>query len=137
THTAPDALFAINTYFWLPGGPHGTDAGYWIPYFTGRQTTASMMLFTSSGTRAYRAEIVAKSQAAERLENDPTAVVELQTLGVDYIYIGQRGDFASIGLKAETLREFDGLEEVYARDGVSIFHLTNPAPTSVIDEQVP
>ena len=27
-----DAAFAVNTYNWL-GTPHGTDAGYWIPYF--------------------------------------------------------------------------------------------------------
>ena len=52
-HTEPDALFAVNTYFWLPHHPHGTDAGYWIPYFTGRQMTAAVMLL-SGATPEYK-----------------------------------------------------------------------------------
>jgi hypothetical protein len=45
-NTPEDAVFAVNTYFWLPRAPHGTDAGYWIPYFTGRKTTAGVMLLS-------------------------------------------------------------------------------------------
>ncbi|MEZ4834263.1 MAG: hypothetical protein R2873_20145 [Caldilineaceae bacterium] len=57
SHTEDDALFAVNTYFWTPRAPHGTDAGYWIPYFTGRPTTASVMLL-SLADKGYQADVV-------------------------------------------------------------------------------
>ncbi len=118
----PDALFAVNTTFWLPRAPHGTDAGYWIPYFTGRSTTASAMLL-AQGQPSYVDEIVTLSHAEERLENDPAALEELRALGVDYIYIGARGDFSGPGLEAATLREEPGVSVVYEQAGVTILAL--------------
>lgn len=125
-NTEPDALFAVNTYFWLPGAPHGTDAGYWIPYFTGRSTTASVMIFSSLARRDYRTEVIAASQQVRQLETDPAAIAQLAELGVDYIFIGQIGNFASSGLKSEILRGQDRVEEVFSLKGVSIFHLKYP-----------
>ena len=121
-YTPPDALFAVNTTFWLPRAPHGTDAGYWIPYFTGRSTTASAMLL-AQGQPNYVDEIVTLSHAEERLENDPAALEELRALGVDYIYIGARGDFSGPGLEAATLREEPGVRVVYEQAGVTILAL--------------
>ena len=73
SNTEADATFAVNTYFWLPHHPHGTDAGYWIPYFTGRQMTAAVMVM-SQATLAYKSRVVEMSEAAERLESESMAV---------------------------------------------------------------
>lgn len=124
-NTPEDATFAVNTYFWLPRAPHGTDAGYWIPYFTGRKTTAGSML-NSLGTGRYVSQIVEMSAAVEKLETDHAALAELDALGVDYLYIGQRGDFSGPGLDAATLSQVEGAIPVYQEDGVSIFRLESP-----------
>ncbi len=117
-----DALFAVNTYFWLPKAPHGTDAGYWIPYFTGRQTTASVMLF-SLGAKTYMSKIVELSQAVENLEIENRYLDRLREMGVDYIYIGKNGDFSGSGLNAQRLSEKNEAELVYQNDGIFIFRL--------------
>lgn len=121
-NTPRDALFAVNTTFWLPRAPHGTDAGYWIPYFTGRQTTAGVMLL-SEASPDYQSSIVEMSRAEERLETDNSALGDLHKLGVDYVYIGQRGDFAGPGLNTARLKQAPGVIAVYERDGVSILQI--------------
>ena len=124
-NTPADALFAVNTYFWLPRAPHGTDAGYWIPYFTGRQTTAGVMLL-SLGTLDYRNSIVRMSRAVEQLEVDNSSLAELQALGVDYLYIGRKGDFSGPGLDAARLNQAEDVTLLYQKDGVSIFQINPP-----------
>jgi hypothetical protein len=119
-NTSEDSLFAVNTYFWLPGAPHGTDAGYWIPYFANRQTTASVMLF-SLGAKTYISNIVEMSQIVENLEIDNRYLDRLCEMGVDYIYIGKKGDFSNSGLSAEQLSGESEL--VYKDDGVFIFRI--------------
>jgi hypothetical protein len=121
-NTPPDALFAVNTHFWLPLMPHGTDAGYWIPYFTGRQITAGVMLL-SQGTWEYGSGVVETSRAVERLEVDNAALAELRSMGVDYVYIGQRGDFAGSGLNAGQLSQAGDVKLLYQNAGVSIFQI--------------
>lgn len=119
-NTPPDAYFAVNTYFWLSTAPHGTDAGYWIPYLTGRQTTAGMMN-SLHGTEEHWRGVVAMSAAAKQVESDPAGVEALRALGVDYIYIGRKGNFQPPGLNAEILKQIASLRLVYERDGVAIF----------------
>jgi hypothetical protein len=121
-NTPPDALFAVNTYFWLPRAPHGTDAGYWIPYFTGRQTTAGVMLL-SLGTKDYRDGVVKMSQAAEQLEVDNTVLAELQALGVDYVYVGRKGDFSGPGLNVTQLAQAQNVSVLYQNGKVSILQI--------------
>jgi hypothetical protein len=121
-NTPPDALFAVNTYFWLPNGPHGTDGGYWIPYFTGRQTTVGTMI-NNLGGGEYLGEIVEMSHAVEQLEIDNTSLSDLQAMGVDYVYIGRGGDFSGPGLNATQLKETEGVSLLYQEDGVFIFQI--------------
>jgi len=123
-NTPEDAVFAVNTYFWLPQMPHGTDAGYWIPYFTGRRITAGVMLL-SLGSSEYRSRIVEISQSVERLGNDPQVVSDLQAREVDYIYIGQRGDFSEPGLNAEQLSQVQGVKQLYRNGKVTIFQISS------------
>jgi len=122
----PEATFAINTYFWLPAFAHGTDAGYWLPYFTGNHIVTSSMLFDGS-SREYRQRVLAQSEAAEALETDLGAVAELYDLGVDYIYIGARGDFSGPGLQRDFLTQSDRIELVYEKEGTAVLHILPPA----------
>jgi len=124
-NTPPDALFAVNTYFWLPRAPHGTDAGYWIPYFTGRQITAGVMLLSLGGTD-YRSIVVEMSQAVEQLEVGNDALEDLQAMGVDYVYVGKNGDFSSPGLDANQMSQAKNTEVVHQSGGVTILQLTSP-----------
>ncbi len=117
-----DARFAVNTYFWLPQSPHGTDAGYWIPYFTRRRTTAGTMIL-SLGSAEYRREIVQLSQLAERLETDATAMTELKAQGVEYVYIGAKGDFSGPGLDPAFLQASGLATIIYQANGVSILRI--------------
>jgi hypothetical protein len=123
-NTPEDALFAVNTHFWLSQAPHGTDAGYWIPYFTGRRTTAGVMLLNLA-SQEYKSKIVSMSQSVMRLENDDRALSGLQAQGVDYIYIGQRGDFFGSGLKPEQLKQIQELELLYQNADVAIFRISS------------
>ena len=117
-----EAKFAINTYFWLPRFAHGTDAGYWIPYFTGRQIITSSML--SDGIPwAYHERVLAQSEAAEGLETDLGGLDELYDLGVAYIYIGAMGDFSGSGLQRDFLTLSDRIELLYENEGVAILHI--------------
>ena len=124
-NTPEDARFAVNTYFWLPRAPHGTDAGYWIPYFTGRRTTAGVMLL-SFAEDSYVDQVVGTSRAVEGLELGTAALEELRSLHVDYLYVGRRGNFSGPGLNAESLIEAEGVHLVYDRGGVYILQLSRP-----------
>ena len=96
-HTPTDAWFAINTSFRVPFALMATDAGYWIPYFTQRSTTASNNLF-SPGSKEYADRIQRMSQAASDLATDNGALDELRELGITDIYIGAKGNFDDHGL---------------------------------------
>ncbi|MGC9396642.1 MAG: hypothetical protein ACP5J4_17495 [Anaerolineae bacterium] len=123
TNTPEDALFAVNTYFWLPYAPHGTDAGYWIPYFTNRKITVGTML-NHLGTWEYHSHIVEVSRSVEKIAQDPASALNaLRAFGVDYIYIGKLGDFSGTGLDASRLIAAEGAALVYQQDNVYIFQI--------------
>jgi hypothetical protein len=124
-NTLPDALFAVNTTFWLPTAPHGTDAGYWVPYFTGRHTTAGVMLL-SLGGNDYQSRIVELSRLVEQLEDDNAPLTELQAMGVDYVYIGRKGDFSGPGLSAIQLSQSENVKTLYQEDRVYILQIGAP-----------
>ncbi len=120
-----DATFAINTYFWLPAFAHGTDAGYWIPYFTHRHIVTSAML-TDGLSADFRQQILAQSQAAEALATDVTAVTTLYDMGVQYIYIGAHGDFSGPGLQLTQLMQSDRVKLLYQHGGAAILQIKPP-----------
>ncbi len=122
-NTPSDALFAINTHFWHPTGLHGTDGGYWIPYFTGRRTTTESMLFPL-GDWNHARQVIELSRLVERLEEDPGVLPDLREQGVEYIYIGQRGNFDGPGLNANRLSQAEGVTLVYQHGSVSILQIT-------------
>lgn len=127
-NTPTDAVFAVNTHFWLPRAPHGADGGYWIPYFAERQTTAGVMI-NNLGSSTYLEMVIRRSQLVERLESgDATALQELCAKGVTHIYVGARPHFAGDGLSRTMLLQMDALNLVYDQGGVAIFAI-NPLPS--------
>ena len=125
-HTPPDATFAINTYFWLANAPHGTDGGYWIPYFTGRHTTTSAMPLNAADFD-YQEQIFNESHAVEALKTDPSALDTLYDMGIEYIYLGVLGgNFDPPGLDLAQLRQSPRVEVLYAQDGVAILRILPP-----------
>jgi len=113
-----DARFAINTDFWLSYAAIGTDAGYWIPFLTGRKTTLPPMLY-SEGTYEYIEEVNALARATARLcENDDTLPALVEN-GVTHVYIGQRGGC----LRPQRLLASPNYEAIYHQDGVWVFEV--------------
>lgn len=118
-----DALFAINTYFWLPQFAHGTDAGYFLPYLTGHQIVTSSML--SDGlTRDYRQQALRRSEATEALKTDLGALEEMFQLGITHIYIGARGNFADTGLQRDFLLLSDRVELLFEHEGAVVLGIS-------------
>lgn len=118
--TPADAVFAVNTVFWLPDFPHGIDAGYWLPYLANRKTTASSMLF-DLGPEEHRRWVVDASRAVIRLSEDPSATTDLRRLGVEYIYIGANSDLFASSLDGERLSQTSRVKLLYHQDDVWIF----------------
>lgn len=99
-NTPEDAVFAINTDFWLEDSPIGTDAGYWILYFTGRHTTASTMLSPLGSDHDW---VVLRSEAVLDLYEEDPSVASLCALGVDYVYIGTKEPYTGKVFNPTTL----------------------------------
>jgi hypothetical protein len=124
-NTPPDARFAVNTFYFSPEFLHGTDAGYWIPYFTGRQTTAAVMLYTL-GEEVFRTQTVQMAQTVKRLASDLSALDDLRRLGVTHVYIGPAGNYTGPSLDPEQLSEAQELRLVYQADGIFVYEFSEP-----------
>jgi len=120
-----DATFAINTYFWLPRAPHGVDAGYWIPYLTGRETTAPAMIIPGEAEQALTDRFIERSHLAEQLESELDPLSKLYDMNIRYIYIGSVGDFSGPGLQLDFLRQSKRVKVLYEQDGVTILEIEN------------
>jgi hypothetical protein len=117
-----DATFAINTYFWLPNFAHGTDAGYWLPYFTGRHIVTSSMI-SAGVSPAFSQRVLSQSKSAEALEADLNALDELYDMGVEYIYVGAQGDFSGPGLQPSLLTPSERVELLYENEGAVVLRI--------------
>ena len=124
-----DAAFAVNTTFFLPNAPHGTDAGYWIPYFTHRKTNTGVMN-SSSANNEHARQVLAISSLAKALEGDPSTLAKLRDQGYEYVYIGARGNFDGAGLNAEALVRSGYADLIYADGGVAILRARSVPPIS-------
>ncbi len=128
-HTPPDAVFAVNTLYAHPESLFGTDAGYWIPYFAQRRTTAGSMMFTL-GPAAYREQVAIGAQTVKALERHEVGLDALRALGVAYVYVGKAGNpINGPGFDLAWLRIQPGAQVVYEADGVGVVDIRSiPAP---------
>lgn len=119
-NTPEDALFAINTHFWLPNAAHGSDGGYWIPYFTGRQTTTGTMIANLGP--GYNV-VLERSKAALELYDEDPSLDDLCALGIDYFYDGAKDPFDGKSINTNALENSPNVELSFAYDGVTIFKI--------------
>ncbi len=120
TNTPEGAVFAINSEFWLPLNPLGTDGGYWITYFTGRKTTTGLML-SSFSEDVY--QIVDNSKTVMNLYENPTLVEGLCEFGIDYIYIGARPPSNGRSFDIEKLLTITGVESLFQTEKVQVLRI--------------
>lgn len=119
-NTPPDSLFGINTHFWLVNAAHGSDGGYWLPYFAGRKTTTGVMI--SNYNDDYN-RILEMDNAIVDLYNDPDQIEHLCELGVDYLYSGAKSPFDGNDFNMEELESLTGTEMVYDFAGVQVLKI--------------
>ncbi|HHW88819.1 MAG TPA: hypothetical protein GX400_21740 [Chloroflexi bacterium] len=124
-NAAADDRVVINTTFWLPTTPHGTDAGYWIPYLSHHQTNTGVMISSLGGVSLLK-DIIADSKLAKRAEHDSEALSMLYQRGYRFIYIGARGSYEGGGFDAETLQSTGQADIAYDEDGVKILKIRSP-----------
>ena len=118
-----DAMFAINTYFWLPEFAHGVDAGYWIPYLTGREIMLSSML-SDGAPPAYMAQLLEWAAWTESLETGLDTLDELYADGIEYIYIGATGDFTGPGLRVDHLVQSPDVVVLFEQGDAAVLQIT-------------
>jgi hypothetical protein len=122
----PDAVFAVNTFNWLGTTPGGTDAGYWLPYFTHRGMTAAVLL-VSLGGHAYHSQVLETADLVTQLEGDPAqiagAVDALLSRDVHYVYIGANGSFSPPILQTDSLLQSGRAVLLYEDGPVAILEL--------------
>lgn len=117
-----DSTIAVNTIFWLPGTPHGIDAGYWIPYFTKHKITAGPMLLFLAPYE-YRIKTIEVSRSVVELENDLAALRTLEQLGHEYIFVGALSRLNATGLSVAQLKESGLVEEVFANGDSTVLRI--------------
>lgn len=119
-NVSEDALFYINTHFWTPAVAHGLDAGYWIPFLTGRQTVIPPETYASDGSESYmklvneRAYALVKSNTPEQLWS------VMRVFDVTHVYIGKREVYLTPSFFVDTNEYF---HKLYEQDGVWIFEV--------------
>jgi len=121
-NTPENAVFAVNTEFWLPSNPTGTDAGYWIPYFTGRRTNTGLML---SGFGEAKGQLIERSKAVMRIYEDPAMVENLCSLGVNYVFTGEKEPYNGRGFDIDALITLPNVKLLYQAGGVGVLEICN------------
>ena len=100
-----DSLVLINTEPWQSGLPMGSDAGWWLPYLSGRSVTYPNVLYTQ-GTREYRADIRALAEQVQGATDltSSSLIAHLEEAGVTHVFVGTRGGPAGArGLQCEPI----------------------------------
>jgi hypothetical protein len=117
-----NASFVVNTFIWLGSSPQGTDAGYWIPYFTGRKTTTASMLHTlGSADDAARNQYL--GELADQLETDSQTAATLCAEGYHYAYLGARDSFDGRSFSDSIILQNPNAQIIYDTQGIQIICL--------------
>jgi hypothetical protein len=121
-NTPKDSLFAVHTYYWLPDAPHGSDAGYFIPYYANRQTTTSTMI---SGLGPGHEQVLTESEAVMSLYSATPDISALCDMGVDYLYDGAKDPFDGSQFNISAIQQAEGVRTIYEDGGIMIYRLCN------------
>jgi hypothetical protein len=126
-----DAVFLVNMMTAGGGGAlAGTDAGWWLPYYTQRESVLPPFLFISEKTKSpdLRTDLIDLATALETLgPADPAVLERLNAFGVTHVYLGQRqGSVNSKGVRIEigALLDDAHFDLLYHENRVWIFAYT-------------
>ncbi|MFQ5592601.1 MAG: glycosyltransferase family 39 protein [Anaerolineae bacterium] len=124
-NTPADAKFLVNSLTAFGGHTIvGDDAGWWIPYFTGRRTMVPPATYgmETSDILNYPGQVEAfyRNITTHPLDS-PRAADVLRAQGITHIYIGAAGNGL---LDPAILRQSPFYYPVYDRDGAMIFQVT-------------
>ena len=144
-HTTPRDRFLANSVFAYDGSIIvGTDAGWWLPFTAGRNTTLPPMLYvTEKGPRPdyqqWINELIVQLQT-RGLEH-PESQWLLTQRGITHLYVGQRSAgiaLGSLGIDPGLLAKSPGYNPVYHQDRVWIFRLIPPEERPILknDSQI-
>lgn len=134
-NTAPQDRFLVNSLLaWGESTPVGTDAGWWLPYLSGRRTVLppGTVGFEQQAETDPVLEVNRLIQTvAERGADDPQALELLRQAGINYVYIGQQdgrvGNGAPVRLQLDPQRLLSSPHYAlrYHEDRVWIFELVD------------
>jgi hypothetical protein len=119
-NTPPAARFAINTDGWLYDIARGSDGGWWLLPFAGRQVSTPPVIYTY-GPPPYVKQVQATtSWLRDAKDKSPTDLASwMRTNGFTYAYATKAGRLFNI----QQLAPSPLFSEVYHSDEVSIFAL--------------
>jgi hypothetical protein len=117
--TPDSASFLVNARNWIPGIYVGTDAGWWIPYLTGRQATQPPILYYQ-GPPSHRDTVASVAEQMAQWEQADEAFDRwVRELGVTHVYVGSRGG----PLTPRLLDDSSALETIYTSGPVRIYRV--------------
>ncbi len=123
THTRQEACVLVGATHWHLNTYRGVDGGYWLPVLAERQATMPAAFYNYGGPDLAR-EVLDLAEDVSGLEEatDDAVLGLLDRTGADYVYSGPSGADIAGWFDPRRLRRIDELQEIYARDGVYIFH---------------
>ena len=119
-NTEPTDSFAINSMLWNTDQAQGTDAGYWIPYFTERETNAGVMISDLGSQAAQQTEFTEDIIGLYEPQPD---LAPLCSDGFDYIYSGKAVPYDGKDFDIDRLAQLPGTSLVFDQDGVQILRI--------------
>jgi hypothetical protein len=129
-NTPKDSIFLVQAYR-IHGGSSivGSDAGWWLPVFTGRGTTVPPQYALFSETplvSGYTQQVVQLAAVLEdSTPDEPAALQALCNLGVTHIFSGQREGQVGYGARRlfspTDLDSSPAFQPLYAQDRVRIY----------------
>ncbi len=122
-NTPADSIVAVNTQYWSGELFHGTDAGYWIPYFAERDTTTRTMMSVDAPDYA---SVIQRNALVYSLYFAGDEIVDTQALcdmDVTYLYSAKDAPFTNMDFNIEALINSPGVKLIYDQNGVQILNL--------------
>jgi hypothetical protein len=129
-NTPPESIFLVEGYSIYNGtSVVGSDAGWWLPVFTGRGNSIppQYALFSEAPVReGYTQKVIGLAAALEQsLPGEPPAVQAICDLNITHVYIGQRQGQVGFGARqlftAEAVENSPLFQRIYAQDRVRIY----------------
>ena len=122
-NTPPDSIIAINTQYWAGEAFHGTDAGYWIPYFAERETTTRTMMSVDAPDYTTLQQRNALVYLLYFTGDETVDTQVLCDMDITYLYSGKAAPFTNLDFNIEALISSPGVKLVYDQNGIQILNL--------------